>query len=395
MVRSVGNKGLERIKYFNTDEEAKKIIKNSRQFKSLYESGLSKQNVIIIIVESLSKEYIKNGYAPFIEELSLKSLSFDHAYANGRRSIEVLPSIMASFPSVIGKPLYQSQYQSNKFFALPDILKNTGYSTSFFHGGKRGTMDFDTYCSSIGFEKYFALEDYPNHSHFDGQWGIYDHYYLDYFSEKLEMMKTPFFSTIFTLSSHQPYSIPKSFKGKFAKGKLDIHESIGYVDESLRQFFEKNKGKSWFENTLFVITADHTQKLEENSSILNRYNIPLLFFHPKLALNELDSLRTAQHTDILPSILDFLNISTDSKLLFGSSLFSNSKGRVFNYSSGSYFYVKDKKLLWFDKEKSKSLLLNDQYFEVGKVDTDTIMLEELKAYIQYVNNGLKSNNIYE
>jgi len=395
MTRSIGNKGLEKIKYFKSDLEAKNVILSSRNFNADFESGLKDQNVVIIIVESLSKEYIEKGYTPFIKELEKSSLSYDYAYANGRRSIEVLPSIMASFPSVIGKPIYQSQYQSNKFYALPEILKNNGYTTSFFHGGKKGTMDFDTYCSSIGFERYYALEDYPNQDHFDGQWGIFDHHYLNYFANNLENQKRPFFSTIFTLSSHQPYSIPKEFQNIFKKGKLEIHESIGYIDESLRQFFISNKDKTWFKNTLFVITADHTQKLENNTSTLSRYHVPLMFFHPSLHLNEIKTREIAQHTDIMPSIFDFLNIKTKSKLLFGSSVFSNESGRIFNYTSGSYFYVKDKKLVWFDKEKSKSSQLDTNYLEVEKVEVDPQSLNELKAYIQYVNNGLKYNNIYE
>ncbi len=395
MTRSIGSKGLEKIDYFESDKKAREVILSSRGFKNQYDSGLENQNLVIIIVESLSQEYVENGYAPFIKELAEKSLSFKHAFANGRRSIEVLPSVMASFPSVIGKPVYQSQYQSNKFYALPEVLKDSGYSTSFFHGGKRGTMDFDTYCSSIGFEKYYALEDYPNQDHFDGQWGVYDHHYLQYFAKEVERFKTPFFSTLFTLSSHQPYSIPKEFKNRFRKGKLEIHESIGYIDESLKLFFEENKSKAWFQDTLFVITADHTQKLEDNTSTLKRYHVPLIFYHPRINLNEIEPRDLAQHTDIMPSVLDFLNITPKTSLLFGSSVFSNEKGRVFNYSSGSYFYVKDKKLVWFDKEKSKVLLLDENFSEVGAGGDESDTLDELKAYIQYVNNGLKSNNIYE
>jgi uncharacterized sulfatase len=395
MTRSVGKKGIDKINFFETDKEAREVILSGQNFETNFESRMNNQNVVIIIVESLSKEYIDKDYAPFIKSLADTSLSFSHAYANGRRSIEVLPSIMASFPSVIGKPIYQSQYQSNKFYALPEVLKENGYSTSFYHGGKKGTMDFDSYCSSIGFDKYYALEDYPNQDHFDGQWGIYDHHYLNYFANNLEKLKSPFFSTIFTLSSHQPYSIPEDYQNRYNKGKLEIHESIGYVDQSLRQFFEKNKDKPWFKNTLFVITADHTQKLEDNTSVLNRYHVPLIFFHPSLNLNEIKPRDIAQHTDIMPSILDFLSIKPTSKLLFGSSVFSNNNGRVFNYTSGSYFYVKDKQLVWFDRENPKSFLLDENYIEAGKVEVDSNTLKELKAYIQYVNNGLKSNNIYE
>lgn len=400
MVRSIGKKGIPKETYFKTDHEAKKYIEESRGFESQFKSGNSKQNVVVIIIESFSQEYIDKGYAPFFSELAKSGLYFPHNLANGRRSLEALPSIMTSFPSIVGKPLYQTQYQSNKYYALPKILKQNGYQTGFFHGGKRGTMDFDAYCFSIGFDKYYALEDYPNQDHYDGHWGIYDHHYLDYFIDSLESYKEPFFTGVFTLSSHQPYSIPKEFQNKFNKGSLDIHESIGYVDEALKLFFEKAKNKKWFKNTLFVITADHTQKLETNefNSNVGRYRVPLLFYHPQIKLKSYEQRRITQHADIMPSVLDFLGIKSDKNLLFGSSVFSNGQGRVINYLSGSYFFLKDDFMLRFDRNNAALFRLDDNLLNPKAIDDQQVkhhMLKELKAYIQYTNNGLKLNNIYD
>ena len=254
LVRSFGKEGAPASKFFSSDEKAFQTLYKKRSFDQS-ELGIKDQNVVIIIVESLSQEYVDEGFTPFLSKLGEKGVYFKKNFANGRRSTEALPSIMTSFPSIIGTPIYQSQYQSNQFYPLPRALKSEGYSTSFFHGGKRGTMDFDAYCYSIGFEKYFALEDYPDQSHYDGHWGVYDHHYLNYVVDELDKHKEPFFSGIFTLSSHQPYSIPHELQGKFPKGSLPIHESIGYADYALSQFFEKAKDRPWFNNTLFVINT--------------------------------------------------------------------------------------------------------------------------------------------
>lgn len=400
MVRSIGKKGISKETFFTNDNEAKNKILNSRTFFTNPELKITNSNIVVIIVESLSQEYVEKGYAPFVEELASKSLYFNKNMAAGRRSIEVLPSIMASFPSVIGKPVYQSQYQSNQFYALPKILRDNGFHTSFFHGGKRGTMDFDAYCLSIGFEEYYALEDYPNQDHFDGHWGVYDHHYLEYFADKLDSFKEPFFSSVFTLSSHQPYSLPALYQNKFKKGTLDIHESIGYVDFALKEFFEKVKDKSWYENTMFIITADHTQKLEskEFNNEIGRYRVPLIFFHPKIDLSVYSKDRLTQHTDILPSTLDFLGIEFDKKLLFGNSVFSNDSGRVINYISGNYFYYKDNSMVRFDKNNAQLFEFNKEMTTLDPASNESIkaeLLNELKAYIQYTNNGLKFNSIYK
>lgn len=400
MVRSIGKKAITKEKFYKTDKEAKNYILNSRNFKNNFSSGLEKQNVIIIIIESFSQEYINKGYAPFFSELAEKSLYYPLNLANGRRSLEALPSIMTGFPSIVGKPIYQSQYQANKYYALPKILKDNGYQTGFFHGGKRGTMDFDAYCFSIGFDHYYALEDYPNQDHYDGHWGVFDHYYLNYFVDEVSKYQEPFFTGVFTLSSHQPYSIPKEFQGKFPKGSLKIHESIGYVDHALKTFFERAQEKPWFKNTLFIITADHTQKLEskEFSNTIGRYRVPLMFYHPQLDLKQERKARLTQQADIMPSVLDFLSIEFDKKLLYGSSVLSNEDGRVINFINGNYFYYKDTFMMRFDKTNANLYRFSENMSILEGVDDQQIyhqMLKELKAYIQYTNNGLRGNNIYD
>ncbi len=395
MVRSSGKKTLPIIKYYSSDQDAVKLITKARDFKN---SKLNnpKNNVLIIIIESFSQEYVNQGYAPFFSELSRKGLYFDINFANGRRSLEALPSILAGIPSLVGKPIYQSQYQSNKFYGLPQILKDQGYSTYFFHGGKRGTMDFDAYTRSIGVDHYYGLEDYPNQSHFDGHWGVFDHHYLNYVGESLNKVQKPFVSTVFTLSSHQPYSIPKELKGRFPKGDLEIHESIGYVDYALKEFFKKIENESWFKDTLFVITADHTQKLvtKDFQNNIGRYRVPLLFYHPSQNFNSYPSQKITQHVDIMPSILDFLGVETNKKLLFGTSVFSDDRGRMLNFISGNYLYINYPNYIEFNGEEAKTYKLDESYTDYAP-HMNSEGLDELKAYIQLMNNGLKHNNIYQ
>ena len=105
------------------------------------------KNVVIIILESFSKEYVGyynngKGYTPFLDSLINYSLVMERAYANGIKSIEALPSIVSSIPTLMNNPFITSIYATNKYYSLPLLLKREGYSTSFFHGGNRGTMGF-------------------------------------------------------------------------------------------------------------------------------------------------------------------------------------------------------------------------------------------------------------
>jgi phosphoglycerol transferase MdoB-like AlkP superfamily enzyme len=395
VVRSMGKKKVKTVKYFNSDRLAFDNILRKRIFTNS-ELNLKKQNVVFIVLESFSQEYVDQGYTPFLSKLSEKSLYYNSNYANGRRSLEALPSILSGFPSLIGKPIYQSQFQANEFLGLPQILKNSGYQTSFFHGGKLGTMDFDAYCKSVGIEKYYAMEDYPNQDHYDGHWGIYDHHFLNYFTGILNKQQEPFFSSIFTLSSHQPYSIPPDIRSFFSQGSLEIHKSIQYVDNSLKDFFERVKGSSWYENTLFVITADHTQKLETKKfqNQLGHYRVPLMFFHPLIDLSQFKKDRITQHVDILPTVLDILGINEPRKLYFGSSVLNEDSGRMINFVGGKYLFLKDKTLLLYSTDDAQQFHLNEDSSLTKENEVNTLILEELKSYIQYTINGLKKNNIY-
>ena len=131
-----------------------------------------------------------------------------------------------------------------------------------------------------GFDRYYGRTEYNNDKDYDGKWGIYDEEFLQYTAVQLNKMKQPFVAAVYTLSSHHPYMIPDKMKSLFPKGELAIHQSIAYTDYSLKQFFKKVSKEKWFDNTLFVITADHASEsvfpyYQTRSGI---YSIPLIFF---------------------------------------------------------------------------------------------------------------------
>ena len=398
LVRSLDKKGLEVKKYFSTDKKATDYILSKRSFSRGY-TGVNGKNIVIIIIESLAQEYVDEGYAPFFSKLSKSGMYFSKNFANGRRSIEVLPSILVGMPSIIGKPIYQSQYQTNKFIGLPQLLKNIGYHTSFFHGGKKGTMDFDAYVSSVGVDHYFAKEDYPEQAHYDGNWGIYDHHFFNFMIDNIDAFSKPFFSTFFSLSSHQPYSVPGSLKNNFPKGELEIHQSIGYADYSLKQFFGKIKDKDWYQDTLFIITADHTQKSHSSKfrNTLGQYRVPLLLFSPSEDLSKFKSRKISQHVDVMPSVLDFLNLDNYQGLLYGTSVFGKDSGRMINFIGGQYLYFKDGDLLKSQGEQYSLFRYDDKLELESSLEDESVLTElksELNAYVQLTFNGLIFNSIY-
>ena len=252
------------------------------------------------------------------------SLVLENAYSNGIKSIEALPAITSSIPTLMNNPFITSRYATNNFTSLVHLLKKEGYSSSFFHGGTRGTMGFLQFSKIAGFEKYFGMEDYKNEDHYDGTWGIYDDKFFEYYSKYLDKENEPFISSLFSLSSHPPYSIPSDFKNKFPEGTMKIHETIGYTDFVLKKFFERAQLENWYKNTLFIITSDHTSPTTKNSNyrnLIGRYSIPMIYFMGDTSLKG-SNKNITQQIDIMPTTLDILNYNKKF-FSFGKSIFNN------------------------------------------------------------------------
>lgn len=299
-IMSLQQRGLQPIRYF--DDKSCELVYSP--VHPIEKTSASNPNIVLIICESLGKEYVGfynkgKGYTPFLDSLMNHSTVFIHAYSNGKRSIEGLPSILAGMPSLMNTDYASSYYQSNNLKGLGAYLSTMNYSTSFFHGGKNGTMSFDNIVALTKSGRYFGLNEYPDQSHFDGNWGIYDHHYLRYWCDFLNHEKQPFFSTVFTLSAHHPYSLPKGFENLKSVGSLPIHKTIRYTDLALQEFFEKAKRSSWYSNTVFIITADHPAENEQTyyQTPQGKFEIPLVIFNARNPLSRLES-RTCSQVDI-------------------------------------------------------------------------------------------------
>ena len=283
------------------------------------DSPNTKPNIVFIIAESLGRDYtgFLNGkpYTPFLDSLSKKCIVFPYCFANGAKSIDMVPSLFCGIPGIQNSHFVNSSFAGNRIKNAYTLFAKQGYHTSFFHGGQNGTMRFQSFLAQTGMSSYFGMDEYPNAlkaKDHDGNWGIYDEPYLQYFLKCTDTMRQPFLNAVFTLSSHHPYAIPPQMKNTFPKGELPIHESIAYTDYSLKQFFEAAAKTAWYKNTIFVITADHTS-YSKNAyfySETGHYEIPVLIYMPaKPAYMRID--KTISQCDIMPTVAHLAGIESD------------------------------------------------------------------------------------
>ncbi|MGB0974758.1 MAG: LTA synthase family protein [Flavobacteriaceae bacterium] len=404
ILKTIGKKSeLKSLNYFSK-EKLNDLYSPIKNFKDSL--PFNKKNIVIIILESFGDENVSysnpiNGNTPFLDSLITKSLYFKNGFANGRVSIDAVPSIISGIPNIFGTPYINSTYAFNKTNSFPKILKKEGYHTSFFHGAFNGSQNFDQYAEIAGYENYYGKDQYPFDSsdHQDGKWGIFDEEFLDFFGAQLSTFQEPFFSSIFTISSHVPFTMPKKHQGKFDKGNTKFYETVGYTDYALRIFFNHAKKQSWYNNTLFVITADHCSAAEKGvfKSVIQEYSIPILFFDPSNKNLKGISNKNIQQIDILPSVLDYINY--DKKLISYGNSYKNDANLIINFINDMYHIIINDYYFIFDGTSIIELYnyKNDLFLKNNLIHTELKTMQMLefktKAYLQSFNNNLINNSL--
>ena len=374
------------------------------------------KNVVVLIVESFGKEYIGSlnsslepggyeGYTPFADSLVGRSLTFRYSYSNGRKSIDGMPSILSGIPMFV-EPFFLTPASLNTVSGLAGELSKKGYYTAFFHGAQNGSMGFQAFARSSGFQDYYGRTEYNEDTRFhgdedfDGTWAIWDEPFLQFYAQKMSDFKQPFMTAVFTASSHHPFVVPEQYKDTFPEGPLIIHKCIRYTDHSLRKFFEFASKQPWYQNTLFVLTADHSNLTDHTyyQTDLGRFSVPILFFDPsgETTIGIQDAI--AQQIDIMPTLLGMLHYD-QPYVSFGCDLLHTPANSLYavNYSNGIYQYVKQGRLLQFDGDKpvgfyalSDSLLMDNQ---LGDTEQQKSMERELKAIIQQYMSRMNEDRL--
>lgn len=402
IIKSIGIETIEPYTFFN-ENDLNKIIQVEHHYS--FKEDFLPLNVLIIIMESFSKEYIgalsgNKSYTPFLDSLIKESYVFNNAFANAQKSMDGIPAVLSGIPLMMDNSYITSPYSTNTTKEIAHLLKDEGYTTLFFHGGKTGTMGFDAYAKSAGFDFYYGKENFKGKAEDDdGHWGIFDEPFFKFTAFELSKIKPPFFSVLFSLSSHHPYSVPKELEHQFSGGPLPIHKSVQYADYALKKFFEDASKLPWFNNTLFVITADHTSLAEEGfyRNSIGMFQIPIIYYAPNLKLKGWDT-STTQQIDIFPSIL-FLLKYPKPFFAFGKNAFDKSIYQyAVNYYNGIYQLNDDSLHLQFNGEEFIGMY---RYKEDSLLQNNLIKTEKvpekpgntLKAFIQNFQHRMINNRL--
>ena len=405
-------KSLENTTYIHphyfSNEEAEAIF-SPIHIDEIEENGrMGQTNIVVIILESFSKEYIGfynqdiagyQGYTPFLDSLLTHSVTYTHSFASGRKSIDAMPSVLSSIPMLI-EPYIVTPYSTNAVSSLAACLRDEGYTTAFFHGAPNGSMGFQAYAHSAGFEHYFGMDEYDGIDAFDGTWAIWDEEFLQYYAQRMSQMQEPFITAVFTASSHHPFRVPERYEGVFPQGDKPIHPCVGYTDHALRKFFAYAQQQAWYENTLFVITADHTNQvsLPEYATAKGLFEVPIAFYSPQWSQGEVHEQSAVSQTDIMPSVLAYLGYQKPF-FAFGKDILTKEKETQWAvcYNHPAYQLLSDSLLLQFDGQNTYAVYnyQNDPRLQnniANEIDYSA-MERYLRAYIQQYIYRLTTNQL--
>jgi phosphoglycerol transferase MdoB-like AlkP superfamily enzyme len=342
-------------------------------------------NIVVVILESWSADLIeslggKPGITPEFRKLEQGGILFDHLYASGSRSEQGMASIFGGFPA---HPISSITVQPDNFVKLPSLpreLMQAGYSTAFYFGGQLIYGNIKSYIIYNGFNKIMEGKDFPGNIP-QGKLGIHDGYTLGYMANDLGQMKTPFFASLFTVSTHSPWDQPYPKPLKWGDNEREYINAALYTDHCLGEFISKASKEPWYKNTLFVFVADHSHNSYRNSHPQSReyHQIPMLFFG-EVIKDKYKGTRWSklgnQH-DLAATLLAQLNIPAKG-FRFSKNLFNPHSGDFAYYSTEDGLgWIRPWGYFTYDKGAN-------YYYDWTNPATPDSLLTEGKAYLQTV-----------
>lgn len=343
-------------------------------------------NIILVAIESMSSEFLTTNIhnkpiTPVINDLIKESLYFDHFYATGTRTIRGLESITLSVPPIPGQSIVRRPNNQN-LFSIATILNKENYDLKFIYGGYGYFDNMNRFFSKNNFKVIDRSNMAADDIEFENIWGVSDEDLYEQVIRQADASyakQQKFFSFVMTTSNHRPYTYPDN--------KIDIpsksgrHGGVKYTDYALGQLIKNAKTKPWFDNTIFIITADHCAGSAGKIALPpDKYRIPLLIYAPQLVKPGIISKISSQ-IDIAPTIMGMLSLEYNSRF-FGNDLMQKNYQNAFISTFQKLGYIEGNKLVVLSPgkiENTYKIFDNDQ---IEEISNDPKMVNRAINYYQ-------------
>ena len=352
-----------------------------------YDGTPQKHNIILIMVESLSAEYLgafgdKRGLTPHLDALTKKSLFFTNLYATGTRTVRGMEAVTLSLPPTPGRSIVKRP-DCQGLDSAGVVFGKLGYENKFIYAGHGYFDNMNYFFSHNGFKIVDRFDFADDEVTFSNVWGVCDEDLLNKVAKEADSSYAkgkPFFSFVMTTSNHRPYTYPD--------GKIDIPSHTGrrggvkYTDYAIHKFLEEAQKKPWFDNTIFVIVADHNGGSAGKTALpVWRYKIPLIVYAPKL-IKPRKVTKLASQVDVVPTLLGLLHQSYEAKFYGDDILRADHKARAFIGNYQKLGLLRNGALTVLSPDKSV------QHYRIEKQTLYSVKYAEEKAKEADVNDTI-------
>ena len=360
------------------------------------------RNVILISVESLSATFVgaygaTQGLTPQIDALARAGMKFERVFATGTRTVRGLDALSLGTPPIPGQAIVRRPHNEH-LATIGELLEEQGFSTFFFYGGYGYFDNMNAYFSANDF-RVVDRTDFPKETvMFENVWGVADEVLFDNVIRTLDAKQAtdkPFFAHIMTTTNHRPYTYPD--------GRIDIRSpggrngAVKYTDYAIGKFIQDAQRKPWFNDTLFVIVADHCASVSGKTKLpVNNYHIPLIFYAPAL-LKPATYAPIVSQIDIAPTLMEVLGMNGDDHF-FGRSFFEQGPvpERAFISNYQELGYLKNGILtVLLPKQRVESYRIDPTTYASTPTAIDPQLLTEAIAYYQTASTAFKTGALHE
>jgi len=377
-------------KYYS-EKDARKIVADL--FKKPTEPTTrvlkyDRPNIVFIILESFTARLVEDlggekGVSPNFKKLVSDGILFENIYAASGRTDKGVVATLSAFPSQAIRSIMKQNDKQERLPAISRELVENGYSSSFYYGGESEFFNMKSYLLSHSYKKLIDKHSFDTQD-MNSKWGAYDEKVFSRNLADLDQAKQPFFSTILTLTNHEPFELPVEphFKGDEVDSKF--RSTTFYTDSCLRAYLDQAKQKSWYKNTLFVLIADHGHRIPGNLMEYDpeRYRIPLLLFgdviKPEFKGTRISKI--GNQTDLAATLLNQLKIDP-GKFVWSKDLLNpgTAEFAFFNWDNG-FGFANNEQIISFDNI-GKTIILRKS---LSNTNADSVLTSNGKAYMQEI-----------
>ncbi|TDQ11143.1 LTA synthase family protein [Pedobacter metabolipauper] len=345
-------------------------------------------NIVLFIVESFTADLTKtlgneNGITPSFDSLISKGVLFSKIYSSGNRTDKGFIATLSGFPTLAAVNIVKWPEKTQKLPSIAQSLYKNGYHNSFFYGGESEFDNYKAFILSHDYQKLIDKNDYKG-----GQvtsWGQFDGAVLKRQLQEIKTEKQPFFSTILTLTNHEPFALPGQYKFGTSDNIAKFKSTAYYTDSCINAYLNAAKKESWYKNTLFIFIADHGHVYPKNIYdiyVPQRYHVPLLFYGDVIK-DEFKGKKfnnIGSQTDIAATLLAQLNIS-NKEFIWSKNLLNPyvKPFAFFSWDNGMGF-INNEQSVTFDNV-GKMILYNSHVKDEAQTSKT---LTQAKSYLQSV-----------